>query len=433
MRFYGREREIGILRETEERSRSESRFTVVLGRRRIGKTSTIRKALEHTKIVYVYISRMKEPLFCRRMQDIAEDAGIEFTGSVSTVREFLRAVMIHSRGEPITLVLDEFQELDHVGPSVFSDIQEIWDMYKDESRINLVVAGSMHSMMVRIFENEKQPLFGRATGKLELRPLPINTLKEIMRDHEPSYDNRSLLTLYMLSGGVPPYVAALMDAKAFDTRSMIETALSPGSIFLRDGTDLMAEEFGRDKGTYTSILILIAEGRNTRSEMEGILGTGVGPYLQRLENEYGMIRRTVPIVGRNEKISRWEISDQYLRFFYRYIRPNEDLVETDRTDLLIKMVEKDLESYEGRVLKEYLRRRIAEEEDFTAVGRYWNRKGDAEVDIVAIDLIGRRAMLAEVKRNPSKIDMGKLRRTGETVPGLDGYEVSYRGLSMDDM
>ena len=434
MRFYDRETELKVLRDTAAASLENSQFTVVLGRRRIGKTTLMLRGAEGTKTVYLFISRLSEPVLCERLQATAAAAGVDIPGRIERFGDLFKALLMHSRHDPLTVIIDEFQNLSHVNPAVFGDIQREWDLLKDDARVNLLVGGSVHSMMVRIFEDEREPLFNRSTRRLEVRPFRISVLRDILGDHNPDYGREDLLTLYMLTGGVPDYVAALMDAGAFTKKSMLEAALSPGSVFLREGNDLMTEEFGKDNKTYLSMLQLIASGRTQRSDIESVLKVSAGEYLQRLEREYGFVTRRLPMLTEDRRLGRWEVTDMYLRFYFRYIQPNDSFVQAGRTDLLMRAVSDDLESYEGRVLEDLLRRRIAEEGTYTSLGGYWNRKGDVEIDIVVLDSIGRRAELIEVKRNPDKLDMRSLERKAETLePYLKGYDVTLRGMSMDDV
>ncbi len=434
MRFYGRERELEVLRDTAAVSETASQMTVVLGRRRIGKTTLMLRGSEGRRTVYLFVSRLSEPVLCARLQEVARQSGVHIPGRIETFGDLLEALMIHSAGDPLTVIIDEFQNLRYVNPSAFGDIQRVWDLRKDDARMNLVVGGSVHSMMVRIFEDSGEPLFGRATRKLEVRPFGTSDLKGILSDHNPGWSGRDLLTLYMLTGGVPHYVGILMDAGAVTSGSMLDLALSPGSVFLREGNDLMAEEFGKDSRIYLSILQLIASGRNHRPEIEGILGITAGEYLRRLESEHGFVRRRLPIPGGDPRLVRWEVADQYLSFYFRYIQPNASFVESGRTDLLKEIVMRDLESYEGRVLERYFLAKLSEERRYTEIGGYWNRRGDVEIDLVVVNGFDREAELIEVKRNPAKLDMAALEGKAESVRGmLDGYRVICSGLSMDDM
>lgn len=165
-----------------------------------------------------------------------------------------------------------------------------------------------------------------------------------------------------------------------------------------------------------------------------MLKISAGEYLRRLDEEYGFVTRDLPMVTGDHRLGRWRLTDMYLSFYFRYVQPNQSFVEAGRTDLLERTVGADIESYEGRVLERYLMQRIREEWEYTAVGGYWNRKGDVEIDIVVMDDIARSVKMIEVKRNPDKLDMGDLRRKAETIgPLLRSYRVELTGMSMDDM
>lgn len=394
MRFYGREKELSTLRSIRERSLTESTFTTVLGKRRVGKTALILESVRGTKHVYLFVTRLDQKMLCERMQRAATDAGIDIPGRIETVGDLLKALMIHSRVEPVTVIIDEFQELRNVDPSIFGDIQTVWDSYRDGTHIDLIVSASVHSMMVSIFEDEKQPLFRRPTSKIRVEPFPLAQMKAILQEHNPDLTHEDELMLFMLTGGVPHYVSALMDSGAVIAEKMLETALSNGSAFLTDGNSFLASEFGKDCRTYASILQLISQGCEKRSEIESILGIQAGAYLERLEKVHGIVRQESPVpVKPNSRNARWTVSDMYLRFYFRFVQPYSDYIELGRSDLHLRSVRAGLAEYEGRALEDFFRRRISEESEFTQIGGYWNRDGTIGIDIVVIDDIGKTAEL----------------------------------------
>ena len=114
-----------------------------------------------------------------------------------------------------TLVFDEFQNFKYVNESFFSDMQNVWDANKQDARINLIICGSLYSMMTKIFEDRKEPLYGRATSRIRLREFPLRTLREIMQDNNSGYTPDDLLAMYMITGGVAKYVEQLVQADAF--------------------------------------------------------------------------------------------------------------------------------------------------------------------------------------------------------------------------
>jgi len=435
MRFYGREEELRKLSEIREQSLVSSTFTMVTGRRRIGKTSLMMRSVEGTRHLYLFVSKVSEPVLCSRMQDEAESAGIPIIGKITEFRDLFKALMIYSRTEPLTVIIDEFQDLHYVDRSIFGAIQEIWDTHYTDSHMNLIVGGSVHSLMVKLFEDSNEPLFGRATSKIVLRPFTVEMMRRILSDHDPDAGADDLLTLYMLTGGVPKYVGTLMDSGSTRKATMLDSALSTGSIFLRDGKDIMATDFGKNHSTYHSIMGLIASGKNQRSEIDSILGMDTGAYLKRLDEENQYIRQRSPMFSaKGSRNNRWEISDMYLRFYFRHIEPNSGYLESGRYDLLRRKVMSDIPTYEGKVLEALLIKMITEEWTYTDIGSYWNRKGDVEIDIIVLDRLDHHATVIEVKRNQSRFDERDLEWKVSTIAHeLKGFDVTLRGMSREDI
>jgi AAA+ ATPase superfamily predicted ATPase len=216
---------------------------------------------------------------------------------------------------------------------------------------------------------------------------------------------------------------------------MLDMVTAADSPFLNEGKDLLISEFGKDYGTYFSILRLIAAGKNTQSEIDSIIGKNTGAYLVNLEREYSLIIKNKPAFSKPESRStRWKIGDNYLRFWFRFIYPNQGLIETRRLDLLRELIEKDYETYSGFILENYFQEKLSEEKRITGIGNFWDSKGENEIDIVALNDLDKTALVAEVKRNPKKINIAALTmKAAKIQKELEKYKVEFRGFSMDDM
>lgn len=90
----------------------------------------------------------------------------EDLGDFSSMSRLFASIMQIAKRQHFTLVFDEFQNFKYVNEAFFSEMQNIWDSNKNEARINLVVCGSLYSMMTKIFDDKKEPLYGRATSFL---------------------------------------------------------------------------------------------------------------------------------------------------------------------------------------------------------------------------------------------------------------------------
>ncbi|MDO4736703.1 MAG: ATP-binding protein, partial [Bacteroidia bacterium] len=202
MKFYDRSSEIEALNRIEKLSAKNAQMTVITGRRRIGKTTLIKRAFMNIPFVYFFVGKKSEGLLCKELVEIVREVLGEDIGDFTSFPRLISAIMNISKRMNFTLVLDEFQNFKYVNESIFSDMQDIWDKNKDDSKLNLVICGSIYSKMRKIFEDKEEPLYGRATAKFKIRPFSIATLKEILGDFNPEYTNEDLLCLYMITGGV---------------------------------------------------------------------------------------------------------------------------------------------------------------------------------------------------------------------------------------
>jgi len=436
MKFYDRIKELESLRQMLEQSKKSACFTAIIGRRRIGKTSLLMESVKDEKYLYLFVSRKNEQLLCNQFQREASEAiGIQIFGSITDFRTFFEQLMIFAINEPFTLIIDEFQEFERVNKSIFSDIQDVWDRYKDKSKINFIACGSIYSMMKRVFENEKEPLFGRLTSKIILRPFSITTLKEILKDYNTNFGSEDIFCLYLITGGVAKYIALLMEAGATTKEKMIKYVTRLDSPFLTEGRDLLISEFGKEYGTYFSILQLIASGKTAQNEIDSIIEKNTGTYLVNLELEYSLIQRNKPIFSKPESRNiRWSLNDNFLLFWFRFIYPNQSMIELGKNEKMTEYIQLNYEQFSGLILERYFREKITEEESITQIGNFWDKKGVNEIDIVAIDAIRKKAIIAEVKRNKNKINISELKdKASKLEINLSKYKIEYRGLSLEDV
>lgn len=439
MKFFDREEEIRILREIREKAQTNAQFTVLTGRRRIGKTSLVWRAYEDAPMLYFFVARKVESDLCESFQaEIEEKLGIPMMGKVVRFAEIFEYLMKLSEKRPITLFLDEFQDFFRINKSVYSDMQRIWDMYHTTARMNLIVCGSIYSMMTKIFKDKKEPLYNRQTRFMTIRPFTTNVLKEILAAHNPSYTAEDLLALFSFTGGVAKYVQLLMDTGATTKADMLNQIVSTDSIFLGEGKSILIEEFGKDYAVYFSILSAIARGKTTRAEIESVVGKEIGGYLTKLEKEYELIGKKQPLFEKSQtKNMRYAIGDNFFIFWFRFIFKYNYMLEIEAFDSVKRIIERDYETFSGKMLERYFMRQLIESHEYTRIGSWWDRKGENEIDLIAENELEDKAVFFEVKRKAANLDMevlkekaaAFLRATGQ----FKGYEIDYRGLSMADM
>lgn len=439
MRFFDRKEEIVSLREIREMARSNAQFTVVTGRRRIGKTSLVWKAYEDEPILYFFVARKAEGDLCEDFRiEIETKLGLPIMGRAERFAEIFEFLMKYSAEHPITLFVDEFQEFFRVNKSVYSDMQRIWDIYSSQARINLIVCGSIYSMMSKIFKDKKEPLYNRQTRFMTVRPFAPTVLKEILMEYHSDYTAEDLLALYSFTGGVAKYVQLLVDAGATTKEKMLNQIVKADSIFLGEGKSVLIEEFGKDYGVYFSILSAIARGKTSRSEIENVVGREIGGYLTKLENEYEVIAKKQPLFEKSPtKNMRYTIEDNFFTFWFRFIYKYSYMLEIENYESVKTIINRDYETFSGLMLERYFKRVLIEHRAYTRIGGWWDRKGENEIDIVAENELNDEATFFEVKRKVGNIDLELLEQKAavflRATGVFKGYSISCKGLSMDDM
>ena len=439
MKFFDRENEIRILRDIREKSRRNAQFVVVTGRRRVGKTQLIKRAMEDEPYLYLYVARKAEKDLCKGFQDeIGRVLGLPIVGTAERFEDLFRVIAEESLRRPITLVIDEFQEFFRVNASVFSAMADTWDDVQKSSRLNLIVCGSVNRLMNRIFKDQSEPLYGRDTAFLHVDPFRISVLKEILSFHSPNYRNDDLLALWTMTGGVARYVEQLMDDGAVTRDKMLDSIFRRDSPYLDEGLAVLVQEFGKEYGTYFSIMAAIASGRTEYSQIKNEVGVDVGAFLSRLENDYGLVRRKVPIFD-SEKTKRsvYEIDDCFFRYWFRFVWKNMYLRELQRFDVMRDYAARDYEVFSGHALEQYFTWKFIEEMKYTRMDAWWDRKGENEIDLVCDDEVSGTLDFYEVKRDASRIDLNDLERKSGAFfaknPALKSRTCFFKGLSLEEM
>lgn len=437
MRFFDRKDEMALLHRIREESRCSARMTILKGRRRIGKTALLQEAYGDEDFLYFFVARKNEADLCADFAvEVSRYLGVTLPGA-SSFESVFRFLLEVAQTRPLTLIIDEFQDFLRIDGSVFSAMQRDWDRLKGKARINLVVSGSINRMMEQIFAAD-QPLYGRATNEIDLAPFSTLSLKEILGFYSPGYSKESLLALWTFTGGVAKYVELLMDQGACDLEGMVKAMVSEGSVIPGEGKAVLVDEFGKDYATYFSILSLIAGGRTSRAEIQDVTRDDIGGYLTKLESEYRLIVKNVPFAsnGHNRNM-RYLLNDNFYRFWFRFICKYQALIELRAYGRLREMILRDYKVFSGKALEGYFVRKLAESGHYTRIGNWWNRKGESEIDIVAVDDLSRRIDFFEVKRDASRFRKRELqRKAGEflTAAGeFADYEKSFKGLSLNDM
>jgi len=154
-----------------------------------------------------------------------------------------------------------------------------------------------------------------------------------------------------------------------------------------------------------------------------------------LEKEYSIIEKNKPMFSKPEsRGAKFRIQDNFLRFWFRFIYPNQALIEMGKHKMLRMQISKNYEQYSGLLLEKYFREKFAEDENFSKIGSYWDGKGENEIDLIALNDLNKTAVIAEIKRSKNKLKKERLANKAFSLQEqLNDYKVTLRMLDMGEM
>ena len=395
MRFYDREKERTLM---EQLKRTPPSFLVITGRRRVGKTELIREFCRDKKSLYYYVDQNKSidimmEEFGRYTATILDMPGYVKIETPEALLEFL-----FSYEQPVIVVFDEFQRFLKIHPSFISQVQRFWDMKSKTSRVFFIISGSSVGMIRKIFLEGESPLFKRADNILTLRPFLPRDCAGILADLGIK-DPEAQLDLYLLFGGTIYYCTFLEKYQCTNLEDALDSlVLHDLAPFRREMSDVLIEEFGREHATYHEILAAIAEGKGAQKEIADfthLAPTSLPPYLKDLTDLLGIIEYRVPVTeyDRHSKMGRYIFSDNFFRFYARYIYRNMSLYQSGQYGLLKEKILSEWKGFSGRAFEEMVRTLLREDlaSQYERIGSWWNRRGD-EIDLLGLGPAGNLAV-----------------------------------------
>lgn len=440
MKFLGREKEILDLEKEYAR---DGGFVVIYGRRRIGKTTLIKQFIKSKTAFYFLATKEVESQSMKRFAGvIARTTGnsVLQKAAFSDWLDLFQAVADYRSNEKKVLVIDEFPYLVKVNDSFPSILQNAWDEILNDSNVMLILCGSLISMMKKHALSYESPLYGRRTAQMRIAPLPFTTVYE---NQKLSFEEAA--EQYSITGGVPKYMEFFSDGQPL-YEQIKENVLSKNSFLYEEPNFLLTDEV-QVPTNYFSIIKVIADGNHKLGTIAGILGletSALTPYLKTL-SELGFIEKQVPVTEKNAEKTRkglYFISDNFLRFWFRYVYPYKGELELDNTQISLDELDKDFKekfvafAYED-ICKEIFARLCSDKAiDFTPskIGSYWlnDKSGNTQIDVMAVDTVNKRLFAGECKYHNQPVDadvyfelVKKVDNSAEIKSAFKGYTVIY--------
>ena len=422
-RFVNRERELDAL--NQQYAAEGASFMVIYGRRRVGKTTLIREFIKDKHALY-FLAReeSQESCFDRFANALAEYTGLNHVKNAKySSWDTLFEILLHHKTEKKKiLIIDELPYVANANPSFPSNLQWIWDEWFQHENIMLILCGSLIHMMEKYTLNYSSPLYGRRTGQLKMRQIDF-------LHYDKFYENtsyRNLVEFYAVTGGVPRYIELFKEgANIYEEINRL--ILSNDGLLYEEPEFLLRREVD-EIGSYFSIIKSIAAGNHKPSKIcadIGIKQTSLPKYMKTLM-DLDIIERETPITENNpekSKMSLYQIKDNFLRFWFRFVYPELSNLEIGQSDFVLEKIKANFIDNHVAHIYEYVcryelwRLNIARKLYFNKIGRWWNSK--EEIDIVAFHSTGEDIIFAECKYRNQPMDTDvfyDLLRKKEFVP-----------------
>ncbi|MCG7849820.1 MAG: ATP-binding protein [ANME-2 cluster archaeon] len=408
MKFHNRNTELEELERIWGLCSVSSHFTILTGRRRVGKTELVKQFYANKPHLYFFIGRKKPVLLLEELSEVAR-TGIKDFPTIVKFDEWLKFLL--NNAEPGTVIfIDEFQNFKFVDDSIFSDFQKVIDEYKNKVQLHIIAAGSHITLMDKIFADSKEPLFGRATEKYVLNPMQFKDISKMLSDIGIT-NIESQIHWYSIFGGIPKYyvMAEEQGLSGMDIFSALKILLFRDFAPLKEeARSVLTEEFGREHPSFFSILEAVALGNSemtTIADRSGIKVKSITKYLGQLVKDFRYLDYEVPVTEASpwkSKKGRYFLNDNFFKFWFRYIYRNRSDYEIGNYDKLIDKIQRDFESFVGREFEkisiQYLKELNTRNKlpfTFSKIGRWW-RKG-YEIDIIATDDNSKKILFGECK------------------------------------
>lgn len=425
--FIGRETELQFLEDKYKASGGQ--LVVVYGRRRVGKTETLRQFCQDKE--YIFYACTESPdeqqlkAFSERILQKNANAA-KYIKQFSDWNQALSSLGDIPTSRKLVLVIDEFPYMVKGNQSIPSILQALWDEKLNKANVMIILCGSAMSFIEKEILAEKNPLYGRTTGILKMKEMDFYDAVKFF----PNYTYNDKITAYAILGGIPHYLKQFSDKASLD-ENIVRNILTPGSILYSEVEFLMRQEL-RETAVYNTIITAVALGNTKLNDIyqkTQIEKSKLSSYLKNLI-DLGIIQREFPVTdGTKEQANvqrgLYQVTDKFFRFWYAFVFPTlSELEAGDARGILEYVIQPELEQYTSRIFEDvclqYLRRKNKAHElpfHFVKIGRWWNKTD--EIDIVAVDRQNKKYILAECKYKNSKLTLNDYIRLKEKFNTAD--------------
>ncbi len=322
MKFVDRIDETARLKDALAREKSS--LVVMYGRRRLGKSTLIKRVLSDND-VYFLADRSESQHQRTLLAKVIAQVFADFEKLTYPDWESMFRAINYRTDKRFTLYLDEFPYLVEQSPELPSVLQKLID--EKQLKYNFVLCGSSQNMMYGLFLDSTAPLYGRADEIMRLAPIRLPYIQEAL-----NLDAMSAIEEYAVWGGVPRYWE-LRENRNSLSDALWHNILSVNGTLYEEPIKLFQDDV-KDIVKTSTIMSYIGAGANRLSEIAARCNepaTNLSRPLKKLI-KLGFLEKDVPfgIDEKNAKKSIYKIADPFMVFYYQFVVPNRSFIELGR-------------------------------------------------------------------------------------------------------
>ncbi len=338
--FIGRAEELNALKRFLRKKTAS--LIVVKGRRRVGKSRLIEEFAKGSTLYSFAGLAPTEQTTAQSQRDefarqLSEQTGLPEVKADDWSKLFLLLFEKIKRGR-VVLLFDEISWMGSEDPDFLGKIKNAWDQkFKKNPELIFVLCGSAASWIDKNILRSTGYL-GRVSYTLTLEELPLKDCSHFWAKLSQNISAFEKFKILSVTGGIPKYLEEI-DPNMSAEENIKELCFKKGGMLVEEFDNIFANIFRRRSALYREIVTSLADGAKEAS----ILSKELNVELSGLFSEYldeltlsGFIKRdyTWDIkTGVDSKLSKYRLSDNYLRFYLRYIAKNRTKIDRGGFDI----------------------------------------------------------------------------------------------------
>ena len=379
--FLYRDHELNVL--GYDFIKPKASYNFIFGRRKVGKTSLINEYIKEKNALYISCTEMIPSLLYNQLaQIIAKFFEKKLNDKISTFEELLELINEYNVEEKVILVFDDFQNLIKQDKTILKTFYAYWTKKLKYKNLQIIFLSSLKTS-----DKNDAIVYLNASNSIFLKSLNFHIIKTLL----PNLNKNDLMYVYSAFGTNPQYLE-LYDQKKDFILNIKDNFLSYDSFIYNEGINIIKNDLN-EVSTYCSILYAIAMGNNKIGDIASFLNVKssyLTRYMQKLIDIL-ILSKNIPINDnpKTSKFGRYEIEDNFLKFWFCYIYPNSSILQKRDYYPIVSHIRRD---FSKRLVKDAYRRYVLEllvnePEKFLgyvpiSIGGWWNNKTN-EIDVIA--------------------------------------------------